>query len=103
MGPVIICDKSTLQALSRDELNALRRYYSLNIPPVLLVEILGDRDELKADLGHLARWWAGLSAEQQAEEGRVSGPPENDGSVTHRLWKKLRMWRSCAPCRVSRC
>src|SRR5439155_8481505 len=42
MGPVIVCDKSTVQALSRDELSALRRYYSLNIPPVLLVEILGD-------------------------------------------------------------
>jgi len=42
MGPVIICDKSTVQALSRNELNTLRRYYSLNIPPVLLVEILGD-------------------------------------------------------------
>src|SRR5947207_12475090 len=42
MGPVIICDKSTVQALSRDELSALRRYYFLNIPPVLLVEILGD-------------------------------------------------------------
>jgi hypothetical protein len=42
MGPVLICDKSTLQALSPDELSALRRYYSLNIPPVLLIEILGD-------------------------------------------------------------
>ena len=42
MGPNLICDKSTLQALSRDELSALRRYYSLNIPPVLLVEILAD-------------------------------------------------------------
>lgn len=42
MGPNLICDKSTLQALNPNELTALRRYYSLNIPPVLLVEILGD-------------------------------------------------------------
>lgn len=42
MGPVLICDKSTLQALGPNELNALRRYYSLNIPHVLLVEILAD-------------------------------------------------------------
>jgi hypothetical protein len=42
MGPNLICDKSTLQALNPGELTALRRYYSLNIPPILLVEILGD-------------------------------------------------------------
>jgi hypothetical protein len=35
-GPHLICDKSTLQALSRAELNAWRWYYSLNIPPVLI-------------------------------------------------------------------
>jgi hypothetical protein len=42
MGPILICDKSTLQGLSRAELNLLRRNYSLNIPPVLLMEILAD-------------------------------------------------------------
>ncbi len=42
MGPILICDKSALQALSRGELNVLRKYYFLNIPPVLLTEILGD-------------------------------------------------------------
>src|SRR4051812_37925334 len=42
MGPILICDKSTLQGLSRVELNLLRRYYVLNVPPVLLAEILGD-------------------------------------------------------------
>jgi hypothetical protein len=42
MGPHLICDKSTLQSLSRQELDALRRYYSLNVPPVLIMEILGD-------------------------------------------------------------
>lgn len=42
MGPNLICDKSTLQALNQGELTALRRYYSLVIPPILLVEILAD-------------------------------------------------------------
>jgi len=42
MGPILLCDKSTLQSLSRAELNMLRRNYSLNIPPVLLMEILAD-------------------------------------------------------------
>ena len=42
MGPTLICDKSTLQALNKDELSVLRKYYSLNLPPILLMEILGD-------------------------------------------------------------
>jgi hypothetical protein len=42
VGPTIICDKSSLQALSKDELSVLRKYYSLNVPPILLVEILGE-------------------------------------------------------------
>lgn len=42
MGPILICDKSTLQGLGRVELNLLRKYYFLNVPPVLLAEILGD-------------------------------------------------------------
>jgi hypothetical protein len=42
MGPTIICDKSSLQALSKDELSVLRTFYSLNLPPILLMEILGD-------------------------------------------------------------
>jgi hypothetical protein len=42
MGPILICDKSTLQGLGRRELNVLRKYYLLNVPPVLLAEILAD-------------------------------------------------------------
>lgn len=42
MGPTLLCDKSTLQSLGPKELNCLRRFYFVNIPPVLLVEILGD-------------------------------------------------------------
>src|SRR6266487_2930289 len=42
MGPILLCDKSTVQGLSATELNMLRRNYSLNIPPVLLMEILAD-------------------------------------------------------------
>jgi hypothetical protein len=42
MGPILLCDKSTVQGLSSVELNMLRRNYSLMIPPVLLMEILAD-------------------------------------------------------------
>src|SRR5438046_2679065 len=42
MGPILNCDKSTLQGLGRQELNMLRRYFFLNIPPILLVEIMAD-------------------------------------------------------------
>jgi hypothetical protein len=42
MGPIVICDKSTVQGLSTRELNQLRRNYLLNIPPILLLEILAD-------------------------------------------------------------
>jgi len=42
MGPVIILDKSTLQSLSHDELLFLNKYFVVNIPPVLVMEIWGD-------------------------------------------------------------
>jgi len=42
MGPTIILDKSSLQALSKKELVLLNKLYFVNIPPVLTVEILAD-------------------------------------------------------------
>ena len=42
MGPPLMLDKSSLQTLSHDEMDILRRYFSLVVPPVILVEILGD-------------------------------------------------------------
>lgn len=42
MGPIIILDKSTLQSLSGGELLFLNKYFILNIPPVLVMEIWGD-------------------------------------------------------------
>ena len=42
MGPILILDKSTLQSLSDDELIFLNKYFILNIPPVLVIEIWGD-------------------------------------------------------------
>ncbi|MCK4798668.1 MAG: hypothetical protein KAT05_14920 [Spirochaetes bacterium] len=42
MGPIVILDKSALQALSDDELIFLGKHYSPVIPPVLMFEILGD-------------------------------------------------------------
>jgi hypothetical protein len=42
MGPTIILDKSSLQALSKKELVLLNKLYFVNIPPVLIIEILAD-------------------------------------------------------------
>ncbi len=42
MGPIIILDKSSLQALSKKELVLLNKLYFVNIPPVLTIEILAD-------------------------------------------------------------
>lgn len=42
MGPTIILDKSSLQALSKKELVLLNKLYLLNIPPILTIEILAD-------------------------------------------------------------
>lgn len=42
MGPNLILDKSTLQSLSSDELIFLNKYFIVNIPPILIMEICGD-------------------------------------------------------------
>ena len=47
MGPTLMLDKSALQALSRKEVRRLRRHFSLNIPPILISEILGDLAKAK--------------------------------------------------------
>jgi hypothetical protein len=41
-GPIILLDKSTFQALSSIELDALYKHYFVNICPILLIEILCD-------------------------------------------------------------
>lgn len=68
MGPILLPDKSAIQALSTAELNFLRRYYTLNVAPILLLEILGDLKKETADNNPkrwvviLARKLAGASA-----------------------------------------
>jgi hypothetical protein len=42
MGPILILDKSALQSLSLREMRRLRKHFSLNVPPILIAEILGD-------------------------------------------------------------
>lgn len=47
MGPTILLDKSSLQALSKKELILLHKLYYVNTPPVLLLEILADLKKTK--------------------------------------------------------
>lgn len=52
MGPHLLLDKSSLQSLSHDELDIMRRYFFLVVPPILLVEILGDLKKDTRKKGH---------------------------------------------------
>ena len=47
MGPIIILDKSAFQSLSSEELGFLSKHYTVNIPPVLVLDVLAD---LKQDV-----------------------------------------------------
>ena len=47
MGPTIILDKSSLQALSKKELVVLNKLYYVNVPPILPLEILADLKKVK--------------------------------------------------------
>ncbi len=49
MGPTIILDKSSLQSLSQDEIHFLHKYYLVNIPPILIMEILADLKKESSD------------------------------------------------------
>jgi hypothetical protein len=46
MVPSIILDKNALQGLSFLEIQALHRFYLVNIPPVLVNEVIGDMAKL---------------------------------------------------------
>ncbi|MBK9629262.1 MAG: hypothetical protein IPO56_16615 [Flavobacteriales bacterium] len=46
MGPSIILDKNALPGLSFLEVQALHRFYLVNIPPVLVKEVIGDMAKL---------------------------------------------------------
>ncbi len=45
MGPVIVYDKSVLEALNPEESILLQKYFYTNIPPVLFLEVLADLKE----------------------------------------------------------
>lgn len=49
-GISIILDKSTLQGLGKSEIEALSRHYFLVVPPILLMEILGDLAKVQDNL-----------------------------------------------------
>ena len=42
MGPTLLCDKSTIQTLVQKAPELLHHYFQVNIPPILVREILGD-------------------------------------------------------------
>lgn len=42
MGPILVIDKSAFQSFSANELTILTRYFTINIPPVFVVEVIAD-------------------------------------------------------------
>jgi SEC-C motif-containing protein len=52
-------------------------------------QVFVDRDELKMDLQRLAKWWVETNDQERESENNRTGPPENEQSITHRLWQKL--------------
>lgn len=64
-----------------------------------------DGDELKKDLQTITQWWETLDDEQKKERSAEYGnyPPQNDESVTHRMWcKHMQPWRPGAGDRTSK-
>src|SRR5882724_9787894 len=49
MGPVILLDKSALQCLSSEEVLFLYKHYYIHIPPILILETLGDLSKYGED------------------------------------------------------
>ena len=49
MGPTILLDKSTLQSLKATSAHELSRYFYLNVPPVLISEVLADIEKEPED------------------------------------------------------
>jgi hypothetical protein len=74
MGPIILLDKSIFQSLSHDEVGFLFKHYTVCIPPVLILEIMGDISKPpREEYFKLndAQWLA------QKVEGSDSGIPVN--------------------------
>jgi hypothetical protein len=70
MGPIILADKSAVEALASRELNFLRRFYTLNVAPVLVLEILAD---LKKDApGGSSKRWVIILARKIANASAVN-------------------------------
>ncbi len=55
MGPLIILDKSALQALSQSEIHFLFKHYYVVIPPVLVIEIVADLKKQSSDKDSLLK------------------------------------------------
>jgi len=50
MGPIVILDKSAFQSLSHEELGFLNKHYTVNIPPILILDVFADLKQNVTDL-----------------------------------------------------
>src|ERR1035437_939986 len=49
MGPTLLLDKSSLQSFSPEEIHFIFKYFFINIPPILVIEILADLKKPSSD------------------------------------------------------
>ncbi|MGD0016077.1 MAG: hypothetical protein ABSC38_00950, partial [Verrucomicrobiia bacterium] len=61
MGPIVILDKSAFQSLSHEELGFLNKHYTVNIPPILILDMFADLKQNVADLASCQEQIAGLA------------------------------------------
>ncbi|MBP7184890.1 MAG: SEC-C domain-containing protein [Saprospiraceae bacterium] len=72
MKPTILLDKSTLQALSQEELHFLLKYYYLNIPPILVKEIRADLTKKIKDSNSNEQHVANLSKKLLGNDSQIN-------------------------------
>src|SRR5262249_39797634 len=87
-------DREYCYYLPHCEIFASKDHKNKRLVPLLMMpnQRFVDGDELKADLTLLDRWWETLPREEkiQIRADRGNAPPEDEGSLTFRLWRELR-------------
>ena len=72
MGPIVILDKSAFQSLSHEELGFLNKHYTVNIPPILILDMFADLKQNVADLASCQDQIAGLAEKLSLWEARLN-------------------------------
>jgi hypothetical protein len=72
MGPIVILDKSAFQSLSNEELGFLSKHYTVNIPPIMVLDVLADLKQDVVDRADSQDRVAGLVEKLSLWESRLN-------------------------------